>query len=150
VIRLAFVVLGEPVGKGRPRFNGTTGRAYTPKATSEYEHDICDRAAYAAVSQQWPRAFDAPCRVVIDAIFQRPKNRYRKADPVGRMPRESGRIDCDNCGKIVLDALQKAGVFRNDSCVVDLHVRLWWAAVDETPCVEIEVTTLEAEGEVAA
>lgn len=140
--RLAFVVLGEPVGKGRPRFNRKTGRTYTPKATANYEEDLCDRAAFHAIAQKWPRGFDAPCAVVIDAVFRRPKDRYRKCDPEGRMPRENGRIDCDNVEKAVLDGLQKAGVFRNDARVCDCHIRLWWTAVDEAPCVEIEVTTI--------
>ena len=34
---VSFTVLGEPTGKGRPRFNTQSGRAYTPKKTVNYE-----------------------------------------------------------------------------------------------------------------
>lgn len=35
--RVKFTVLGEPKGKGRPRFSTQTGRAFTPKQTVNYE-----------------------------------------------------------------------------------------------------------------
>lgn len=34
---VSFTVLGEPTGKGRPRFNTQSCRAYTPKKTVNYE-----------------------------------------------------------------------------------------------------------------
>lgn len=36
---VVFAVIGEPQGKGRPRFT-STGRVYTPKQTTEYETKI--------------------------------------------------------------------------------------------------------------
>lgn len=36
--RVAFIVPGEPKGKGRPRFNTKTGRTYTPGDTINYEN----------------------------------------------------------------------------------------------------------------
>lgn len=35
--QVRFTVLGEPKGKGRPRFSTQTGRAFTPKQTVNYE-----------------------------------------------------------------------------------------------------------------
>ena len=35
--KVKFIVLGEPKGKGRPRFSTQTGRAFTPKQTVNYE-----------------------------------------------------------------------------------------------------------------
>ncbi len=37
VKQVRFTVLGEPKGKGRPRFSTQTGRAFTPKQTVNYE-----------------------------------------------------------------------------------------------------------------
>ena len=34
---VSFTVLGEPTGKGRPKFNSYTRSAYTPKKTVNYE-----------------------------------------------------------------------------------------------------------------
>ncbi len=148
--RLAFTVLGEPVGKGRPRFVRKTGRTYTPEKTRNYEADVALHAAMHAISQKWPRAFDGLCEVRLTVVCSRPGNRNRKKDPPGRMWRASGRSDIDNHVKAILDPMQSAGVFKNDSCVVRLVADLLWAAKDEAPCVEVEVLTLEAVGEVAA
>ena len=140
-MRLAFVVLGEPCAWQRAR----TGRGhfFTDKKTRAYEYTVAELGAVHAVGQLWPRAFTGPCVLVIDAVFQRPSNRNRKKDPDGRMVRESGRKDCDNVAKAIMDGLQKGGVFKNDAQVADLRVRLWWTARDEAPCVEVEVRTLE-------
>ena len=37
-MKAKFTVLGEPKGKGRPRFIPKTGRAITPKDTVQYEN----------------------------------------------------------------------------------------------------------------
>lgn len=34
----SFVILGEPCGKGCPRFSTKTGRTYTPQKTQNYEN----------------------------------------------------------------------------------------------------------------
>ncbi len=36
-MQIKFTVHGEPTGKGRPRFNPNSGRAYTPQKTVNYE-----------------------------------------------------------------------------------------------------------------
>ena len=36
--RVTFIIPGEPKGKGRPRFNTRTGRAFTPGDTINYEN----------------------------------------------------------------------------------------------------------------
>lgn len=139
--RLAFQVLGEPVPKGRPRAfrAGKTIRTYTPQKTREYEADVALHAAMHSLQQRWPRAYDGLVEVHLTVVCSRPQNRHRKADPEGRMWRETGRGDCDNYAKAILDPMQSAGVFRNDSQVVRLVVELVWTAKDEAPCVEIEV-----------
>lgn len=142
-MRLAFRVLGEPRGWARARL-GKNGHHFTDKRTRAYEYEIAERGAFQSIAQHWPRAFGEPCALVVDAVFARPGDRMRKKDPTGRIPRERGRIDADNLGKAVMDGLQKGGVFKNDAQVVDLHVRLWWTAVDEAPCLEVEVRALEA------
>ena len=35
-----FEMIGEPVGKARPRMNTRTGRAYTPTNTKLYEYSL--------------------------------------------------------------------------------------------------------------
>ena len=143
-MRLAFQILGEPVPKGRPRASkhGRFIRMRTPDKTREFEADVALHAAMHAIQQQWPRAYDGLCEVRLTVVCARPQNRYRKVDPEGRMWRESGRGDGDNYAKSVIDGMQTAGVFKNDSQVVRLTVDVLWNAVDEAPCVEVEVLTI--------
>lgn len=39
---MVFVIDGQPVGKGRPRFVRATGHTYTPDKTKEYEQRIAE------------------------------------------------------------------------------------------------------------
>lgn len=141
-MRLAFTVLGEPKAWQRARLS-KTGHHFTEKKTRSWSYECADLAAYHAIAQHFPRAFKGPCALNLAFVFQRPQNRFRKCDPDGRMWRETGKKDADNCGKLVMDSLQKAGVFVDDKQVVDLHVLLLWTARDEAPCVEIECLTLD-------
>ncbi len=80
-----FTVRGEPVPKGRPRFNFRTGRVYTPDRTTEAEKRI---AEYLKVAE--PHLRPATGRIRLKAVF------YLKG---------IGRGDWDNYGKLVSDAL---------------------------------------------
>lgn len=56
----------------------------------------------------------------------------------GRLPCGS-KPDADNVAKLALDALVKAAVVWDDALVVDLRCRKVWAALGETPCLEVVV-----------
>lgn len=108
---LRAVIDGQPVGKGRPRFNG---HAYTPKKTREWT----DRAVYTFLGTAWASVPAFPHRVVIHAISKRPKKLHRKRDPEGLMLR-TAKPDGDNVEKAVLDALVKAKVIHDDALVCE-------------------------------
>ena len=60
---------GRPKGKGRPRFN-KSGRAYTPKATREYEKAVREAAMKAAAALQWLKpAKEVPLEVSVMGHF---------------------------------------------------------------------------------
>lgn len=80
-----FTVRGEPVPKGRPRFNFRTGRVYTPDRTAEAEKRIGEYLKVAV-----PHLVPATGRIRFKAVF------YMKG---------VGRGDWDNYGKLVSDAL---------------------------------------------
>lgn len=70
---------GAPKGKGRPRFN-KSGRAYTPKATREYEKAVREAAMKAAAVLQWLKPDkEVPLEVSVTAYFPVPKS-WKKAD----------------------------------------------------------------------
>ena len=93
---ISFNVPGRPIGKERPRFNRKTGRAYTPMQTRGYETEV----AYSCL--QWQGTFTGPVRMSLWI--------YTK-----------GKADIDNIEKSVLDGIQQAGVYENDSQVREKH-----------------------------
>lgn len=95
--------LGQPVGKGRPRFG--KGFTYTPKKTRDYEA----RLKAAAIDAMWLKdlePFSDFCEVKINAQFEVPKSWTKKKKELAAhhliWPK---RPDIDNIIKIALDSL---------------------------------------------
>jgi Holliday junction resolvase RusA-like endonuclease len=131
-LRLCFDVPGDPVGKGRPRFNRKTGRPFTPKKTIDYERRVAWLCA--------PVRIEGPVRVDVLAVFKRPQKLNAKRHPDGLMP-YAGRTDLDNVIKAVLDGLQ-GRAFINDRQVIDINARARYAERGGTPRTQIEVFAL--------
>lgn len=111
-------ILGEPVGKERPRFNRKTGVVYTPVKTKNYEQMI--RNEYI---KQGGKLLNGEICVVIQAYFKIPKNtkKAEKDDMINKLVRPTKKPDVDNIAKIVLDALQDVA-FDDDKQVTSLIV----------------------------
>jgi len=131
------VVHGPPVGKGRPRFARAGGfvRTYTPAKTARWE----DGAAQVMASRWHGAPLDCPVGLLVVAVVARPKNLRRKKDPPQRIPCTT-RPDFDNYAKAAADALQRAGVVRDDAVIWSGTARKFYAALDEGPRVEVELT----------
>ena len=129
----------EPIGKGRPRVT-RQGRAYTPKATRDWE-----QAAAAVLACAWAGAgpIDTPCEVLIRAYKRRPKH-YRKSGAGAGPLWAPKKPDIDNVAKAVLDALTLAGVWTDDALVCRLLVEKLECAHGVEPCVEVVVSALQA------
>jgi Holliday junction resolvase RusA-like endonuclease len=128
-IRLA----GEPEGKGRPRFDGRSGRAYTPASTRSYEAAL--RLAAQAEMAGRPLMTGA-LEVLIVAAFPIPKS-FSKAKRthalVGAL-RPTKKPDADNLLKSI-DALNGV-VWEDDAQVTDATVKKIYA---ERPELTIKV-----------
>ena len=117
----SFIVHGDPVGKGRPRFT-RDGRIYTPERTRTYERMV--RQAY--VESGGPHFGDQQLTVTIMAFFQMPqswgKKQRRRMDGsfCGKKP------DADNLIKSTLDALQGAA-YEDDKQVVVVACSKYWS-----------------------
>lgn len=116
-----FQVPGDPQGKGRPRFVRATGRAYTPADTLHYEDRVAKIAALVFDGKPIPLGADVPVKLEIAATFTRPKRLFRRKDPMGRIYATRTRVDADNIGKTIGDALQRI-LFADDRQVVELTV----------------------------
>ena len=130
------IIPGPPIGKGRPRatVRGGQVRTYTPKRTQQWE-----AVAASTLMAEWSEApLDGPVSVGILALFPRPQRMVWKRKPMPREPYIQAP-DIDNVAKAILDALQKAGVLRDDKTVWSLDCIALYCSGDEAPRVELRV-----------
>ena len=98
--RVAFIVPGEPKGKGRPRFNPKTGRTYTPGDTINYENLV--KVQYQTLVGD--KYTDKPIEAVITCYYGMPKSMSksnREKVYHGKL-RPTKKPDLDNIAKITL------------------------------------------------
>lgn len=129
-----FEMIGDPVGKARPRMNTRTGRAYTPTNTKLYEYSL----------RQWfireyPnfKPIESRVKVTIIAYFSVPKSTSKKkeAEMLNQNISPVKKPDIDNIIKIVLDAMNKFA-FRDDTQVTELEIKKKY---DKTPRIYIKI-----------
>lgn len=129
-----FEMIGEPVGKARPRMNTRTGRAYTPTNTKLYEYSL----------RQWfIREYpyfvpiESRVKVTIIAYFGIPKSTSKKktAEMLAGNISPTKKPDADNIIKIVLDAMNNFA-FKDDTQVTKLEIEKKY---DNTPRIYIKV-----------
>ena len=102
---LNITVLGDPVGKGRPRFT-RAGFAYTPAKTANYENLVL--VSFQEKYPDWTPVADVPIAVEWHAYYSIPKswsNKKKIYAATERMPKLS-KPDTDNIAKIK-DALNQ-------------------------------------------
>lgn len=100
---IRFSVPGEPVGKGRPRFN-KNGHAYTPAKTRSYEEIVRMHAIHA---MRGKKLLSGAISLSVTAFFPIPKyftKAIREKALSGELLHQK-KPDWDNVGKIVSDAL---------------------------------------------
>lgn len=129
-----FEMIGELVGKARPRMNTRTGRAYTPTNTKLYEYSL----------RQWfireyPYFVPIESRVKVTIIdyFGIPKSTSKKktAEMLAGNISPTKKPDADNIIKIVLDAMNNFA-FKDDTQVTKLEIEKKY---DNTPRIYIKV-----------
>ena len=130
-LRHCFIVPGKPVGKGRPRFAMVHGRVrtYTPKTTREFEQRIRWLCA--------PRPADGPVKVMITAIFPRPKAMKRKRDPDG-LAWHDKKPDLDNVCKAAIDACNGLA-YHDAGQIVRIDAAAFYAEKTGKPRTEITI-----------
>jgi crossover junction endodeoxyribonuclease RusA len=101
-----FVIPGDPIPKGRPRFNPATGHAHTPTRTKDYENwvGLCAKAARVR-----PHAGDVVVELEMRVSLTKAGHRRK--------------IDIDNCIKAILDGLNGVA-WEDDSQVRGIRARM--------------------------
>ena len=138
-MRINFTVMGEPKGKGRPRFCRNTGHAITPKDTVNYETLVKMEYTQACGEQMFPD--DAMLDMRIKAYYSIPKSESKKrhAAMLSGDIRPTKKPDMDNVIKIIADSLNKIA-YRDDTQIVDCQVRKFYS---EKPRVEVMIQTID-------
>lgn len=134
--RIDFLVPGQPVGKGRPRFakRGNFVQAYTPEKTANYENlvKVC-----AQMAMKGRALLDGPLTAAIIMEFQIPASwsKKRRQDAIEARVMPTCKPDADNGAKAILDSLNGI-VYRDDSQVCVLLVKKRYS---ETPCATVRI-----------
>ena len=141
-------VIGEPMGKQRPKFSTYNGfvKTYTPKDTLNYEGRV--KHEYQVNYEGMVFEPHEQLKAVIIAYYQIPKGHYKfykrtnqtALDRQGELmlkglKRPIKKPDTDNIAKICLDSLNGIA-YHDDSQIVELCVEKWYA---KEPSVEIAI-----------
>lgn len=129
-----FEMIGDPVGKARPRMNTRTGRAYTPTNTKLYEYSL---RQWFIREYPYFKPIESRVKVTIIAYFSIPKSTSKKkeAEMLNQNISPTKKPDIDNIIKIVLDAMNKFA-FRDDTQVTELEIKKKY---DKTPRIYIKI-----------
>lgn len=130
--KVRVTIVGEPCGKGRPRF-ARNGATYTPQKTVNYETLV--QLEYRV--QTICKRFDGPVKMTITAYYGIPKSatKRKRALMEANQTRPTKKPDIDNVVKIICDALN-GYAYHDDTQVVELRATKLYG--DPRVVVEIE------------
>ena len=138
-MEVRFTILGEPMGKGRPRFCRNTGHAITPKDTVNYETLV--RMEYGVAYSDFKFPDDAMLDMRIKAFYSIPKSASKKkrASMLANEIRPTKKPDMDNVVKIIADSLNQVA-YRDDTQIVDCQCRKFYS---DSPRVEVMIKEIQ-------
>lgn len=138
---VAFIVPGEPQGKGRPRVGkvGAHARMFTPAKTAAYEGLVAQIAQQAM--RGTPLLLEA-CRIELDVLCSVPASwsQRKQRDALAGSIRPAKKPDADNVLKAIFDGMNGV-VWKDDVQAVDVLVRKVYA---QTPGVRVRVAEVIA------
>lgn len=135
-----FMVLGEPKGKGRPRFarRGNYVHTYTPDKTREYEDQVLD--SYLELYRGQPPLQGALSMGIV-ARFGMPKSLSKVKKRALACTAHVKAPDSDNLAKAVQDALNGVA-YEDDKQISMLTVTKSYVAIDEEPHISVFIEEL--------
>lgn len=124
-MKYEFEVIGDIVGKERPRVNMYTGRVYTPEKTKDYEFYIqqCFKMKYPAYETLKGRV-----KIDIVAYLKIPKStsKTKMQDMLDEKISPTKKPDVDNIAKSILDAMNKF-IIEDDTQVSKISIEKKYA-----------------------
>lgn len=139
---LTFTAYGAPVGKGSTRAFVVNGRAivtHDNAKTKPWQESVAWAALEAARACDWKKV-DGPVVLGMTFVLPRPKAAKKRVH-------HTTRPDLDKLVRLVKDALTRAGVYADDSQVVELVAMKRYEDVDVgLPGVSVHVQTRTPDG----
>ena len=136
-MKMKFTILGEPAGKGRPRFRqvGQYAQPYTPEKTVNYETLV--KLEYERQCKDYRFPDKTPLDLRIIAYYSIPKSASKKKKllMMCHAIRPMKKPDNDNVVKIIQDALNLVA-YRDDVQIVDCQLRKFYS---DRPRVEVTI-----------
>lgn len=131
----AFSAGGSPASQGSLSAHVVRGRVRVHNASPKTAawRTVVTAAALTARARGWT-PFDCPVRVDLEFYMPPPKR--------PRFRRPATKPDADKLVRAVLDGITDAAVWADDSRVVEIHVRQWYADEMNPPGVIVEVSAL--------
>lgn len=135
-MKVHFIVEGKPTGKGRPRMNRRTGKAYTPEATKREENRI-RRIYYKNVNHY----FEGYVKMTIIAYYPIAKSNTKKIkeQKLNNTIRPNVKPDIDNVIKLIADSILGLA-YKDDTQIVELEAKKYYS---DNPRVEVFIEDIE-------
>lgn len=137
----AFVVEGEPQGKGRPRFSVVQGRVNTrtPDSTVLYENLV--KLSYRKECKEPMYEQGVPLVMQITAFYGIPKSTSKKKRQEMMFEKilPTKKPDIDNLCKVIMDSLNKVA-YHDDAQIVKTTVCKFYS---DYPRVFVQIWTLD-------
>lgn len=138
-MEVTFTVIGEPKGKGRPRFVRATGKAITPRDTVLYENLV--RLEYRNQCLDKKFGDDEMLEMEIKAFYRIPSSKSKKVKQQMKdnIIRPTKKPDMDNVVKIIADSLNNIA-YKDDTQIVSCIVNKYYS---ESPQVVVTIKSLD-------
>ena len=137
LMKVKFTVLGEPKGKGRPRFSrvGNYTKTYTPADTASYENLVKVEYLRQCNNARFEDGTMLDLRVIAYYGIPKSASKKKRRQMLDKGIRPTKKPDMDNIIKIIADSLNNIA-YRDDAQIVDTQVRKFYS---ERPRVEITI-----------
>lgn len=138
-MQIHFQVEGDPKGKGRPRFTraGKFTRVYTDKQTLDYE-SLIKSFAMEAMGSTDPLETAVSVFLYVRLAVPQSYSKKRTEACLSGLEQPCKKPDIDNIAKTYLDAMNGV-IFKDDTQVIDLHVKKVYSAVTGVNVMVMEV-----------
>ena len=134
-MKYEFEVIGNIVGKERPRVNTYTGRVYTPGKTKDYELLV---QQYFKIKYPRSKMLEGRVKIEIIAYLKMPKStsKVKMQEMLENKISPTKKPDVDNIAKSILDAMN-GYVFRDDNQVSKIAVEKRYG-IEEKAVISVE------------